>query len=131
MRSEAAWSYLDPRPICVYDPKFDAHLVYWNGVAMTRSYALMIYSINWMNFYPPESQKFAAWKEYNKIYRSGGFLTRTWDHVVDTYDHITFQPILANYLNKKDPKFLYNLKSKFTAQEAFNWFLPSKELTVA
>ena len=129
MRSETAWSYLDPKPVCLYDPKFDAHLVYWNGIGMTRSYALIIYCIAWMNSYPPESQKQAAWIEYNRIYRLGGFQTRAWDRIIDSYDHSNFHSALTSYISKKNPKFLYDLKDKFTAKEAFEWFMPSKELT--
>ena len=129
MRSEAAWSYLDPRPVCLYDPKYDAHLVFWNGTAMTRSYALMIYGTTWCNIYYPESQKKSAWDEYQKIYRSGGFGTREWDSLLENKSYIDFHNSLASFIVKKDSKFFQKLKERYTAKEALAWFLPSKELT--
>lgn len=129
MRSEAAWSYLDPRPVCLYDPKYDAHLAFWNGVAMTRSYALMIYGTAWCNIYYPESQKKAAWDEYQTIYRSGGFGTRAWDSLLENKSHIDFHNSLTSFIVKKDSKFFQKLKERYTAKEALAWFLPSKELT--
>lgn len=129
MRSEVAWSYLDPKPMCLYDPKYDAHLVFWNGIAMTRSYALMIYGTIWCNIYYPDSQKFAAWEDYQRIYRSGGFGTRAWDTLLDKKFHTEMIPTLTRYIAKGDATFFAKLKEKYTAKEAMTWFMPSKELT--
>lgn len=131
MRSEAAWSYLDPKPICIYDPKYDAHLVYWNGVGMTRSYALMIYSSVWMQLYFPDSAKKVAWEEFNKIYRSGAFSTRAWDHTIDSKDWSNFHNLLIKFISKKDPNFFTQLKAKYSPDQAISWFLPSKEIQVS
>lgn len=128
MRSEVAWSYLDPKPMCLYDPKYDAHLVFWNGVAMTRSYALMIYGTLWCNIYYPESQKIAVWEEYQRIYRSGGFGTRDWDTLLEGKSHLEMTPTLTRYI-AKNTKFFTILKEKYTAKESLAWFMPSKELT--
>ena len=129
MRSEVAWSYLDPKPMCLYDPKYDAHLVFWNGIAMTKSYALMIYGTLWCNIYYPESQKIAAWDEYQKIYRSGGFGTRDWDSLLERKSHLDFVNTLVNFIAIKDTNFFKKLKENYTAKEALSWFMPSKELT--
>lgn len=127
MRSEAAWSYLDPKPLCVYDPKHDAHLVFWNGIVMTRSYALMIYGTAWCSIYYPESQKIAAWKEYQRIYRSGGFDHRSWDGLLERKSYHDFTNSLINFMVMKDKTFFIKLKEKYTAKEALSWFMPSKE----
>lgn len=127
MRTELAWSLIDQKPVFLYDPEYDAHLVFWNGVAMTRSYALLIYSKVWCEIYPSPSQKHAAWNEYLKIYRSGGFKTKTWDVIV-RYDHDVMTNRFISFLTKNDPKFLIKLKEKYTAKEALSWFLPSREL---
>lgn len=128
MRSEAAWSYLDPKPICLYDPKYDAHLAYWNGIAMTRTYALMIYSTTWLQIYPTDTQRQAAFDEYNRIYRMGGFGTRAWDTQIGNRSYHGFYNYLASLICKKDSKFLTNLKEQYHAKQALGWFMPGKEL---
>ena len=130
MRSEASWSLLDPRPVCFYDQEYDAHLVYWNGVLMTRTYAVMIYSNLWLNMYATRSMKKSAWEEYNRVYRSGGFRTREWDSIVDSFDENNFHNQLINFINKgkkHSDLFLNRLRSQYTAQEALSWFFPGKE----
>lgn len=130
MRSEAAWSYLDPRPICLYDPKYNAHLVYWNGVALTRTYALIIIETVWMNIYPTDHQRQVAWNEYQRIYRSGGFQTRSWDKIIDNQDYYQFYRKFIQYICAKNTKFFSNLKEQYDAKTALSWFLPGKELTI-
>lgn len=128
MRSEAAWSYISPIPIQIYDKKFDAHLVFWNGVAMTRTYALLIYSQLWLNIYPTLSLKKAAYEEYDKIYRAGGFHTRDWDSLLGMIFDYNLQTHLIRFLNNKDSKFLTKLTEQYSSKDALNWFVPSKEI---
>jgi len=128
MRSELAWSLIDPKPVFLYDPKYDAHITIWNGVAMTRTYALMIYSVFWCNIYPSPSQKKAAWDEYIRIYRSGGFKTRDWDNIINDIQPEQLHNRLSAMMVIKDPMFLMRLKNKYSAKDALSWFLPSKEI---
>ncbi len=128
MRSEAAWSYLDARPVHLYDPKFDAHLTYWNGVAMTKTYALIIYSLVWLKTNPTITMKKFAWEEYNRIYRSGGFNTREWDSILNNIYNYNFHNHLIQFILKKDSKFFNRLSEQYTAKQALEWFYPSKEL---
>lgn len=129
MRSEAAWSHLDPKPICLYDPRYDAHLTYWNGVATTRSIALLIYAQIWTKMFPSESQRLAAFEDFLRIYRAGGFGTRAWDKQVNSRTAYSFHTYVCGLINAKDPNFLSRLEEKYTPQEALAWFMPSKELT--
>ncbi len=129
MRSEAAWSHLDPKPICLYDPKYDAHLTYWNGVATTRSIALLIYAQMWTKMYPTESQRAAAFEDFLRIYRAGGFGTRAWDRQINARTAYSFYDYIAMLIVAKDQKFLIRLRDQYSPQEALAWFMPSKELT--
>jgi hypothetical protein len=129
MRSEAAWSYLDPKPICLYDSKYDAHLVYWNGIATTRSIALLIYSQVWTKMHPTESQRLAAFEDFIRIYRAGGFGTRAWDRQINSRDYYSFYTYISQLITAKDGKFLLRLQEQYSPQEALAWFMPSKELT--
>lgn len=128
MRSEVAWTYIDPKPVFLYDPKYNIHLAFWNGISMTRSYALMIYGEIWCNMYSTESQKIAAFEEYNRAYRAGAFGTRAWDNVVQDQGYTGMHKHLMHLLTKKNPKFLVDLKSKYSPQEALNWFLLSRAI---
>jgi hypothetical protein len=129
MRSEAAWSYLDPKPICLYDPKYDAHLVYWNGIATTKSIALMIYAQVWTKMYPTESQRQAAFEDFNRIYKAGGFGTRAWDQQINARGYYSFYDYISKLIAAKDSKFFNKLREQYSPQEALAWFMPSKELT--
>lgn len=128
MRTELAWSLIDQKPVFLYDPEYDAHLVFWNGVAMTRSYALLIYSKVWCEIYPSPSQKSTAWREYIQVYRSGAFKTKAWDNLILNYHPDVMINQFISFLVMNDPKFLIKLKEKYTAKEALSWFLPSREL---
>lgn len=128
MRSESSWSFISPVPFNLYVPECDGHLTYWNGIAMTRTYALMIYGLVWMSIYPTESQKKEAWKEYIRIYKSNGFLTQAWDNILISTSYQTFHNHLIRYINSKDQDFFVKLKNKYTPNEALLWFLPSKEI---
>jgi len=124
---QAFWSLISPTPFNMYVESHDAHLTYWNGVAMTQTYARMITGTIWFNLYYDESSKLAAFNEYNNKYRSGAFKHRAWDNIVDTKEHNSMLTALTKYLVMKDTVFLINLRKQYTPQQALAWFLPSKE----
>jgi hypothetical protein len=78
--------------------------------------------------HPSPSQKKAAWDEYIRIYRSGGFKTRDWDNIInDIYPNQLFTKLMS-FMVARDQRFLANLKNKYSAKDALSWFLPSKEI---
>lgn len=127
MRSDAAWSLLDPRPHFIYYPKYDAHIVYWNGIAMTKAYALMIYSSYWLKSYSTRSQKLAAAREYKKIYLAGGFGHQNWDQIIEEKLPYGMVNYLVKEICRNSPKFLIDLVDRYTAAEALNWFMTHRE----
>lgn len=126
MRSEVSWSYLSPRPMFFKNEEYDAHICFWNGIAMTRSYALIITGLVWNNIYPSQSMRTVAWDEFVKVYSLGVFEDYKWDNYVST-----FKPSHHNYLmqliGKNNPKILTDLAANYSPQTAFSWFLSDKE----
>lgn len=108
MRSEHAWSLLDPRPVLLYLPNLDEYIVYWNGIVMTHSMALCM-TMEHMGIYATPEMKTALERNYDKIYYSNGFETRAWDDRVQAspvYPYL--KRIMSEHLNKvlegKDPR---------------------------
>ena len=130
MRSESAWSFLDSRPICIYDEKYHAHLAFWNGVGMTRTYAIIIYGMTWLNLFPSLSQREEAFAEYNRIYRSNGFGTRDWDSQLRDMNSYTFPNYLMKLICRNDISFLQELSKKYDQKTALSWFMPMNEIKI-
>jgi hypothetical protein len=127
MHDVAAWSFISPVPFNMYIKKHDAHITYWNGVAMTQTYARMIVGTLWLNIYYAETTKISAFREYNKIYRAGVFNTRSWDYIIDEKSSDNMVNMFIKFINKKDASFFLKLIEKYSPQETLEWFLPSKE----
>jgi hypothetical protein len=125
MRNEAAWSILSPTPVCVRDEITDIDICFWNGVPLTKSYALLIFSSIWMNIKPSPAQIEHANDEYiravntnafghgpkdtSKIYQSFGDYKSTFSYLI--------------YLVKgNDEKFFDKLCESYTAKDALVWF---------
>lgn len=130
MRSETAWSILSPVPHNFYFEDTDSHITFWNGVAMTQTYARLIVAQIWMNMFFTESVKEQAWLEFNRIYRSNGFKTKDWDKIIENCNFDDFPNKLIKFLTKSNKNFLRDLREKYSPQEALSWFLPSKENVV-
>lgn len=123
MRSECSWSLLSDRPVIFYDEHYDAHLCYWNGVGMTKTYALLIVSSGFFNMHPNDSQKMHAWNEYERVYRAGAFHTKDWDTLLEwTAPASAMHGYLQSLITKNDQYFLKNLRDKYTPQQALGWF---------
>lgn len=121
LEAEQAWSIIGNKPVSVYIPKYDAHLVYWYGVAMTRSYALLLISTCWMKMYHSSSVKEAAWNDYNRVYRLGAFGHHDWDKTITTTSYHEFPGFLMKMLNRKSNGNIKNLIENYSAQEATLW----------
>lgn len=125
MKSELMWSKLSPTPIVSYDQHTDSYLCCWNGVVMTRTYALLITSIVWFECYSTETVKMAAYNEYLKAYKSNAFQTKEWDIILQNNNHHNMVSYLTSLIVMDDREFLKNLKIQYTPQQALNWFNPS------
>ena len=78
-RSDAiAWSLLNPTPQCFYHRPTRSHIVYWKGVAMPRIYAMMIVQEKWLASYSTPEMKERAFKDFKRIYHTGGFGKVDW-----------------------------------------------------
>lgn len=91
MRTEASWSLLTPKPIVLYSKKLDKHIVYWYGVGMSHGEALLLAGIT-MGIYPSPKMKAETYYEFETIYLSNGFKTRSWDKLscMDPYAHLGY-----------------------------------------
>ncbi len=78
MRSEHAWSLLDPKPVQLYLHNLDEYIVYWNGIVMPHSMALCM-SMEHFGVWSTPEMKTAMEKNYERIYYANGFDTRAWD----------------------------------------------------
>ena len=83
MRAEHTWSMLDPRPVLLYLKEHDDYIVYWNGIAMTHSQAMNM-ALETIGIYPTPEMKSVMEVQYRKLYYSGAFGTRNWDHTVES-----------------------------------------------
>jgi len=131
MISEISWSMLDPRPVFAYNNRFDTHLCFWNGVIMTRTYALILVGLTWSNIPPTMSVKTAAWNEFIKLYGLGVFGDKDWSGYIDNARLDQHHTFLVSQINSGNPQFLSSLKTKYSAQQAFMWFMNSRELVLA
>lgn len=121
-----AWSLFTPDPVFVYNPQHDAHLVYWNGVSMTKRYT-MLTVMSCLNMYSAESMKREAWNDYIRIYRIGGFGHHNWDNFLELLNHGSMVNYYAKQLTKQDGTFLSQIVTKYSPQELLRWFDPQNE----
>lgn len=119
-----AWSLLSKTPVIVYNEPHNVHLVYWNGVSMTKTYAMLIISTLWLKIWHISSIKEAAWEEYNRAYRAGAFGHREWDDILKKYSHNDMPRYFIHAINKNDEKFLFSLTETYTPAQAMEWLDP-------
>ena len=130
MYSEAAWSLIDNRPIFLYVESRDAHVCYWNGVAITRTYALLIYYTQWLNLYPTESMKMPAWCEFQRLERMNIFGNgQRWVEVMYYQTSANFHLTLTQLISGGNSNsFFDDMRQKHSASSAILWFHPDREI---
>ncbi len=114
MRSEQAWSLLDPRPVLLYLSNLDDYIVYWNGVVMPHKMALCM-AMEFAGIYPTPEMKTAMERNYDLIYYSNGFQTRAWDKKVQA------SPVYP-YLKRIMQEHLSKVISGKEPNEILSWF---------
>ena len=116
MRSEHAWSLLDPRPVLLYLDNLDEYIVYWNGIVMPHTMALCM-SMEYFGVWPTPEMKTSMEKTYERIYYANGFDTRAWDRKVagsPLYPYL--KRIMAEHMAKV-------IKDKnMEAKDVLSWF---------
>lgn len=126
--SEKAWTFLDPKPIVIYESKYDTYICYWNGVGLTRSYALMIWAEIWCSVYSGQSAKDVAFKEFEKLYKSNGFEHKNWDDSLSKHNSNSYYSFIKHLITKSDIYFFKKLKDNYSAKEVLGWFDPNKTI---
>lgn len=119
------WSTMVNHPLCYYDPHYDAHMCAWSGVIMTRTFAMLIVSANWMNMFPNDSQKSAAEREFHRLVALGAL---NWPDDAPTYYHVMNK--LTHSLNNNPQSGFNQAKERLGAKKAMAWFLPQAEKTL-
>lgn len=127
--TEAAvvWSTLVNHPLCYYDEHYDLHMVAWNGIITTRSFAMTIVATTWMSMYPANSQKNAMMEEIRRAVACGalpyGGRAIEFESYYDVMSYFKYK------LSSGEKSFMADLRDKYTAKEAFGWFRPENERT--
>ena len=116
MRSEQAWSLIDPKPVLLYISSCDEYIVYWNGVAMTHKMALCM-AMEYAGIYATPEMKTAMEQDYERLYYSNAFKTRAWDlKVCDS----PIYPYLKRIMKEHLVKVIH--EPKRPASEVLGWF---------
>ena len=114
MRSEQTWSLLDPKPVLLYLDKSDDYIVYWNGIVMPHSFALCM-AMETFGIYSTPEMKGSLESNYKRLYYSGAFNTRSWDHTVETQN-------LYNYLKRIMKDHLAKVLKDKKPSDILSWF---------
>lgn len=117
-----AWSILSPTPTyCIHEPT-GAHIVYWQGVVMTRVHAMILVQENWVQSYATPTMKAGAYIEFKQYYRNGAFGPVTWSNVLETTDANEYLMRLRKYIRKHNPNLFEELVKQYSLKEAMLWF---------
>lgn len=117
IHSESSWSRITDTPVFVYDPKYDAHLCYWRGIQMTRSYAHIIIAMNWFEMSPSAAHFTAAYDEHKRLMLCGVMNSTDYSEKSTHYalmQELELEPIIKQY----------------TPQQAFAWMLNEHEIVI-
>lgn len=116
-----AWSLLAPTPQCYYHQHSDSHIVYWQGIAMAKTQALIIVHENWIRCYSTPSMKEGAFSQFKRAYLLGAFGDVNWNNIlqVDSSQHLS---LLRKWLNKHNPKLFETLVKDHDIKDAMRWF---------
>jgi hypothetical protein len=122
-----AWSLIDPRPIFFYHPRSDSHLVFWQGIMMTRDYALMITGREWRLNRINLKMHRNAYAEFIRAYRLAAFGSQHWDSIIAEKNPHGYYALLQKLLLKRNPNLLTDLAKQYTVKQALEWFRSDNE----
>jgi len=133
MRKDAlTWSLLGPTPACLYHPRSDSHIVYWSGVGMVRSSALIVTCNAWGTMWPSPKMKAAAYSELSRAYMLGAFGDVDWSNYIENNPTAsdTYHGSIAKWMLKRNEHLFKELKECYSVQEALAWFSSDNERTI-
>lgn len=128
-RHQAAWSKLSPVPTMHYHPPSASHIVYWNGVGMVRSTALILLGTWWGVMWPTPKMRDKSYEEFIKAYRLGAFGDVEWDNIIPR-DPKQYYALITKWINKHQDQPPHQLKEQYTFQEALAWFKTDNETVI-
>lgn len=119
---ESAWSLITDTPVFLHDTAYDIHYCYWHGVQLTRSYAILIISDEFLKIYPSKFATIHAYNEYHELCKRELVLNKLKKH----YDYRTWYLKLKEDINNKVS---FNiLINAYTPQHAMRWLLQEYEV---
>lgn len=120
-QSVYAWSILCPTPIYCYDEATCSDIVYWQGIAMTRVYALMLVQEHWALSYATPTMKECAFKQFKQYYYSGAFGDVNWERTMNNIDHNDYLSRLRKWIVNNNPNLFIELTKNYSFKEAMMW----------
>ena len=129
MRNDiVAWSLLAPTPQCYYHTASDSNIVYWRGIAMAKTQAMIIVQEKWLQLYASPKMKKGAYNQFKQAYYLGAFGSVEWTysltHNVDENLHLRKLKI---WLEKQDPAVFNGLTENYDIKTAMSWFTKDYE----
>jgi hypothetical protein len=120
------WSLLNPAPLCYYHESTRSHVVYWQGVAMTRLHAMILVQEFWIQTFATPQMKMYAFNEFKRMYYTGGFGKVNW-HNLNEMTQDNYMAALRKFIQRHDPERIPNLVKNYDIKEAMMWFSPNNE----
>ena len=117
-----AWSLLNPKPICCWHEQSQSHIVYWQGMAMTRVHALFLVQEKWIQSYATPTMKIGAFNEFKRAYYAGGFGQVDWSRTLADTNPDDYLGRLRKWIVKNNEKLFVELQQQYSIQEAMLWF---------
>jgi len=130
-QSVYAWSILSPTPIYCYDEETCSDIVYWQGIIMTRVYALMLIQENWAQSYSTPTMKDSAFKQFKQYYYSGAFGDVNWDRTIYNTDPTDYLSRLRKWVLKNNNNLFIELTQTYSFKEAMLWLAKPEILSNA
>ncbi len=128
-RHQSTWSKLSPVPTMHYHPQSASHIVYWNGVGMVRSTALILLGSWWGVMWPTPKMQEKSYDEFIKAYRLGAFGDVMWNEVIPSNPKKYFA-LITKWVTANPETMPYLLKEQYSFQEALAWFKTSNETVI-
>lgn len=130
MRNDiVAWSLLAPTPQCYYHTASDSNIVYWRGIAMAKTQAMIIVQEKWLQSYASPEMKKGAYNQFKQAYYLGAFGPVDWTYsltntILDANSHL-FK--LRKWIQKQDPAGFIELTKNYDIKTAMSWFTKDYE----
>ena len=123
IRSEAALSCISDIPQFFYHKPSGVHIVFWFGLAMTRSQALMIVAEKYEISYLNKAMKHSAFEDFKRAYLLKAFGNVDWSRTLNSISPDNHFNKLRDKVNKCAENFgKDNAFNRCTITQAMQWF---------